>query len=37
MEVDYIDDAICISKFPLSASVCLSKITNVFEEYWDII
>lgn len=34
MECDYIDDAICISKYSLSASCCLSKILNTFEDYW---
>lgn len=36
MEVDYIDDAICISKYPLSASTCLGRILNAFEETWNI-
>ena len=37
MEVDYIDDSICISKFGLSASVCLGKILNAFENHWKIL
>lgn len=30
MEVDYITDSICISKYALSASVCLGRITYAF-------
>lgn len=36
MEAEYIDDAICVSKYPLSASTCLGKILNVFEDVWKI-
>jgi rRNA pseudouridine-1189 N-methylase Emg1 (Nep1/Mra1 family) len=36
MEVDYIDDSICVSKYPLSASVALGRIINAFEDLWEI-
>jgi rRNA pseudouridine-1189 N-methylase Emg1 (Nep1/Mra1 family) len=36
MEVDYIDDSISVSKYPLSASVALSKIINAFEDVWKV-
>jgi len=36
LECDYLDDSICISKYALSASCCLSKIINTFEELWEI-
>lgn len=32
-----IDHSISVSSYPLSAAVVLSKITNSFEEYWDIL
>lgn len=31
LECNYLDDSICISKYSLSASCCLSKILNNFE------
>lgn len=37
MEVDYITDSICISKYALSASVCLGRITYAFEMLYNII
>jgi rRNA small subunit pseudouridine methyltransferase Nep1 len=37
MEVDYITDSICISKYALSASVCLGRITYAFEMLYEII
>eukprot|EP00667_Euglena_gracilis_P020003 EG_transcript_21530 len=33
-EVDYVDDSVCISEFPLSASVVCSKFCNAFEARW---
>ncbi len=36
VEIDYIDDSICVSKYSLSASVCLGKIMNTFENKWEI-
>jgi rRNA small subunit pseudouridine methyltransferase Nep1 len=37
MEVDYITESICISKYALSASVCLGRITYAFEMLYEII
>ena len=37
MEVDYINDSVCISKYALSASVCLSRIMHTYEEIYDIL
>lgn len=37
VEIDYIEDSICISKYGLSASVCLGKIMNAFENKWEIV
>lgn len=36
MEVDYTTDDICVSKYPLSAACCISKIMNSFENLWGI-
>ena len=36
LECDYLNDSVCISKYSLSASCCLSKILNTFEEKWEI-
>lgn len=36
MELDYLNDCICISRYPLSAALCVSKIINEFEVAWDI-
>ena len=30
MEVDYIQDSVCISKYALSASVCLGRMMNTY-------
>ena len=35
-ENDYVNDAICISKYGLSASACVSRITNSFEVSWGV-
>jgi len=32
-----IDDRVSLSEFPLSASVACSKLTNAFEELWNIL
>lgn len=37
MEVDYYTESICISKYALSASVCLGRITYAFELLYEII
>eukprot|EP00698_Gefionella_okellyi_P006415 TRINITY_DN15766_c0_g1_i1.p1 TRINITY_DN15766_c0_g1~~TRINITY_DN15766_c0_g1_i1.p1 ORF type:complete len:272 (+),score=45.52 TRINITY_DN15766_c0_g1_i1:790-1605(+) len=37
VEVDYVDEEIGISHYPLSASVVCSKITNAFERMWDVL
>ena len=37
MECGYTDDNICISKYGLSAAVCLAKITNAYEDMWGIV
>jgi rRNA small subunit pseudouridine methyltransferase Nep1 len=36
MDVDYIQDSVCISKYALSASVCLGRIMNTYEDLYDI-
>lgn len=36
LELNYLDDCICISRYPLSAALCVSKIINEFEVAWDI-
>lgn len=36
MEVDYCDDYISVSKYPLSASNAIGKIINAFEDHWNI-
>ena len=35
-ENDYVNDSICISKYNLSASACVARITNSFEDAWGI-
>jgi len=37
VNVDYADKQVCISEYPLSASVACGKICNSFEDLWDII
>lgn len=32
-----VDDRVSLSQYPLSASVACSKLTNAFEEIWDIL
>lgn len=36
MDVDYIQDSVCISKYALSASVCLGRIMNTYEDIYQI-
>lgn len=36
-EVDYAEEYVCFSNYPLSASVACSKITNSFENLWGIL
>lgn len=35
-KVDYTENYISISDYPLSAACCLSKLTNALEDHWDI-
>jgi len=35
-ENDYVNDCICISRYPLSASNCLFKIVEGFEQVWKV-
>lgn len=37
MDVDYIQDSVCISKYALSASVCLGRIMNTYEDLYEIL
>ena len=32
-----VHQSICVSNFPLSASVVCSKVTNAFEEFWNVL
>ena len=34
MDVDYIHDSICVSKYSLSASNCLMRVLSAFERIW---
>jgi rRNA small subunit pseudouridine methyltransferase Nep1 len=34
---DYVDQKICFSSYPLSASVACGKITTAFERLWDVL
>jgi rRNA small subunit pseudouridine methyltransferase Nep1 len=36
MESDFIQDSVCISKYALSASVCLGRIMNTYEDIYGI-
>lgn len=36
MEVDYCDEYISVSKYPLSASNAIGKILNAYEDAWEI-
>lgn len=36
MEADYVDDSICVSRYSLSASCCLSRIIFTFEDLWNV-
>lgn len=37
IDVTYVDQMISISEYPLSAACCLGRITNSFENKWDIV
>lgn len=37
MEVDYIQDTLCVSKYPLSAAYATSKILYAFEKKWGLV
>lgn len=37
VEIDYNQDTISVSSYPLSASVCCGKIACAFEKIWDIL
>ena len=37
VEVDYTDEDICFSEYPLSAALACAKLSNAFEESWDIL
>jgi rRNA small subunit pseudouridine methyltransferase Nep1 len=37
VNIDYNDDSISVSSYPLSAAVVCSKLCNSFEKVWDII
>ena len=37
MEVDYIQDTLCVSKYPLSAAYATSKILYAFEKKWNLV
>lgn len=37
MEVDYTNDAICFSKYPLSAAYAIEKILYAFEKKWSVV
>lgn len=36
MENDYVNDCICLSRYPLSASNCLFKMVEGFEQAWKV-
>jgi rRNA pseudouridine-1189 N-methylase Emg1 (Nep1/Mra1 family) len=36
MEVDYFDEAYCISRYAMSASNCLGRLVSAFECAWGI-
>jgi rRNA small subunit pseudouridine methyltransferase Nep1 len=37
MEVDYIDECICVSKYALSAACVCGKLCNAFEDLWKVL
>ncbi len=37
MDIAYVDQWVSISEYPLSAAYCISRITNAFEDKWDIV
>jgi rRNA small subunit pseudouridine methyltransferase Nep1 len=36
-QFEYVDQQICFSSFPLSASVACGKICTAFEKFWDVL
>lgn len=36
IEIDYINESVCISKYSLSGAYCLAKIINAYEDMWKI-
>jgi len=36
MEVDYANDHVCLSKFPLSAATCLARLLCEYEALWSV-
>jgi rRNA small subunit pseudouridine methyltransferase Nep1 len=36
MELDYYDEAYCISRYAMSASNCLGRVMSAFEDAWSI-
>ena len=37
IDVSYVDQWVSVSEYPLSAACCLGRITNAFEDKWDIV
>ncbi len=37
VEIDYAEDSVSVSSYPLSAAVVCSKLCNSFEKVWDIL
>lgn len=37
MDISYVDQWVSVSEYPLSAACCISRITNAFEDKWDIV
>lgn len=37
IDASYVDSWVSVSEFPLSAACCLGRITNAFEDKWDIV
>ena len=37
MDIAYVDQWVSVSEYPLSAACCIGRITNAFEDKWDIV
>ena len=37
MDIAYVDHWVSVSEYPLSAACCIGRITNAFENKWDIV